>query len=72
MSPIGKSSNLDIMDTTTHTVFSENLGEGGEGGGGGLEDMPRVSTQKIPHRTLLESFGPPRINVNVGLWWAKF
>lgn len=69
MSPIGRSSGLEIMDTST--VLSENLGEvgmggGGDGGGGGggYGEPPRVSTQKIPHQTVLESFGPPKINVS--------
>ena len=71
MSPIGRSSALDFMDTST--VLSETFDgvrRSGEGSGGVTKEPPRVSTQKIPHRTLLESFGPPRINVSVFIQWS--
>ena len=66
MSPINRASSLELMDTTTtstNATFLSNTGAGDGGGGGGrrgLEKLPRVSTQKIPHNTILDSFGPPR------------
>lgn len=74
MSPIGEPSNLDIMDCST--VLSEkrdardHIGDGSGGGRSlerGMDELPRVSTQKIPHRTVLDSFGPPKIKVSKGV-----
>lgn len=69
MSPINRASSLDLMDTTNATFLSETLcepGDGGNGGGGrSLGELPRVSTQKIPHKTILDSFGPPKMNVSM-------
>lgn len=67
MSPIDRASSLDLMDTTTNATFlSEILADQGVSGDGrGLREPPRVSTQKIPHQTILDSFGPPRMNVRV-------
>ena len=76
MSPISHTSVLDIMDTSTALSELEGSegepwrrgcgrsGEGGGSSGGGGGGGPRVSTQKIPHRTVLESFGPPKIEVS--------
>ena len=73
MSPIGHSSRLDFMDVSTvlSDTFERETSCGGGGGGGvsggggvGAKEVPRVSTQKIPHRTVLESFGPPKIEVS--------
>ena len=64
MSPIGKTSSLDIMDTST--TLSESLRLGAEFDARlPMGELPRVSTQKIPHRTILGSFGPPRRIVRV-------
>ncbi len=62
MSPIGHSSSLEFMDTST--VLSETFEKMKSSGKDGAREPPRVSTQKIPHRTLLESFGPPKIKVS--------
>jgi hypothetical protein len=67
MSPINRASNLQLMDTTTTNatfLLSETLHDPGGGSGMDSRELPRVSTQKIPHKTILDSFGPPRINVS--------
>lgn len=50
MSPISKPSALDLHDTTCDTQLSSLLT---------TTHGPRVSTQKLPHHTMLNSFGPP-------------
>ena len=50
MSPITKPSALDLHDTTCDTQLSSLLT---------TSRAPRVSTQKLPHPTVLNSFGPP-------------
>lgn len=50
MSPITKPSALDLHDTTCDTQLSSLLT---------TTRAPRVSTQKLPHPTVLNSFGPP-------------
>ena len=65
MSPIGKPSTLEIMDTSAvHSERFDRIQVGADWSGGRREELPRVSTQKIPHNTLLDSFGPPKIRVN--------
>ena len=66
MSPIGQPSTLEIMDTSAiHTERYEKIRGSAEWSGGQhVEEPPRVSTQKIPHKTLLDSFGPPRLQVS--------
>ncbi len=66
MSPIGKPSNLDIMDTTTCSMHLSGKRKTQDMSllMGDYQEPPRVSTQKIPHRTILDSFGPPKINVS--------
>lgn len=44
MSPIGKPSTLELLDASASLSFY-------------AEDQPKVSTQKIPHQTHLDSFG---------------
>ena len=62
MSPIACPSTLEIMDTSAlHTERCQRIGGGAGWSGGHVQDVPRVSTQKIPHRTVLDSFGPPPI-----------
>ena len=61
MSPISHSSTLELMDCSA--VLSGSARSRGDSGAS--REVPRVSTQKIPHRTLLESFGPPKIQVSV-------
>ena len=46
MSPIGHPSTLDFLDAS---ISSFSL----------YEDLPKVSTQKVPRITILDSFGPP-------------
>lgn len=65
MSPIGKPSTLEIMDTSAvHSERFDRIRGDASWSGGRTEELPRVSTQKIPHRTLLDSFGPPKIRVS--------
>ena len=44
MSPIGKPSSLELLDASASLSFY-------------ADDQPKVSTQKIPHQTHLDSFG---------------
>ena len=46
MSPIGHPSTLDFLDASTSSISL-------------YEDQPKVSTQKLPRHTILDSFGPP-------------
>lgn len=51
MSPIGKPSALDLHDTTCDRELPSLFTTHGP---------PRVSTQKLPHHTVLNSFGPQK------------
>ena len=46
MSPIGHPSDLDFLDASSSSLSL-------------YEELPKVSTQKVPHLTVLDSFGPP-------------
>ena len=52
MSPIGKPSALDLDGTTCDRELPSLFTAHG---------APRVSTQKLPHHTVLNSFGPPSL-----------
>ena len=45
MSPIVKPSSLDLLDASSASLSL-------------YQNQPKVSTQKIPHRSVLDSFGP--------------
>ena len=92
MSPIERTSSLDLMDTTSASTAAFLFSAGGQqghqevGGASGdddngegkrrwrgeREELPRVSTQKIPHRTVLDSFGPPMLKVSDESRWRFF
>ncbi len=49
MSPIGKPSTLTLLDSSTASSFDLSH----------FKDLPKVSTQRVPHPTVLQAFGPP-------------
>jgi len=70
MSPIARPSTLEIMDTSAlHTERCRQIGGGADWTSGHVQDIPRVSTQKIPHRTVLDSFGPPILVSELMMGW---
>ena len=58
MSPIGKPSVLDLHDSICNADLLPLLPP--------YSNAPKVSTQKLPHHTALDSFGPPPLQQSTG------